>query len=409
MKNPSPYLKMRVLGAIDYAQGKTISERIRKVSEATFTDEEGHTRQFTWRTIQTWLYRYKSQGVTTLEKKNRSDKGTQRKMPVEELQEAINQILPHFRQGRFNKTDVYRKGIELGVIKKEQLAPTTFFRFIKEYELLNTDTTSNKKRMAFCMQYVNQLWQADTMFGPHVPNTKGVPTPTKLIAFIDDASRLICHAEFYFNDNSENLAKTIRAAFYKRGIPEQLYVDNGSPYVSNELTMICARVGCILKHAPVRDGAAKGKIERHFRTVRDQFLLRKLDLSSLEQLNKQFREWVEDEYNNSKHSALGMTPLDRFAMDMKRVRFLPPNQDNDELFYAEDTRKVKKDNTFSFNSIRWEPPCDLRDKEICIRFDRTKKDRAVVYYKKQRVGDARLLDMIANGKLKRTTIKGDKA
>jgi putative transposase len=105
---------------------------------------------------------------------------------------------------------------------------------------------------------------------------------------------------------------------------------------------------------------------------------------------------------------LGMTPLDRFAMDMKRVRFLPPNQDNDELFYAEDTRKVKKDNTFSFNSIRWEPPCDLRDREISIRFDRTKKDRAVVYYKKQRVGDARLLDMIANGKLRRTRVKGDK-
>lgn len=408
MKNPTPYLKMRVLGAIDYAEGKTIQSRIKKVSEMTFTDEEGYPRNFTWRTIQTWLYRYKSQGVTTLEKKDRSDKGRHRKMQVEELQEAINQLLPYFRKNRFNKTDIYRKGIELGVIKKEQLAPTTYYRFVKEYELLSSDSTSNKKRMAFCMQYVNQLWQADTMFGPHVKNTKGVPTPTKLIAFIDDASRLICHAEFFFNDNSQNLAKTIRSAFYKRGLPEQLYVDNGSPYVSNELTMICARVGCILKHAPVRDGAAKGKIERFFRTVRDQFLLKNLDLSSLENINKQFSDWVEDSYNSSKHSALGMTPLDRFAMDFKKVKFLPPNQDNDELFYAEDTRKVKKDNTFSFNSIRWEPPCDLRAKEINIRFDRSKKDKVIVYYKNQKVGQARLLDMIANGKLKRTTIKGYK-
>jgi transposase InsO family protein len=406
MKNPSPYLKMRVLGAIEYSEGRTIAERIRKVSETTFTDEDGNPRIFTWRTIQTWLYRYKSQGVTTLEKKDRSDKGKTRKMKVEDLQEAINQILPHFRQGRYNKTDVYRKGIELGVIKREQLAPTSYYRFIRDYELLNTDTESNKRRMAFCMQYVNQLWQADTMFGPHVRNFKGIPIPTKLIAFIDDASRLICHAEFFFNENIEAMAKTIRSAFYKRGIPEQLYVDNGAIYSSKEITLICARVGCILRHTPVRDGAAKGKIERFFRTVRDQFLLRTLDLTTLDSLNKQFTRWVEDEYNNNKHSALGMTPLDRFAMDMKRINFLPPNQDTDELFYAEDTRKVKKDNTFSFNSVRWEPTCDLRNKEITIRFDREAKNRTVVYYKNHRIGDARLLDMIANGKLKRTTVKG---
>jgi hypothetical protein len=42
---------------------------------------------------------------------------------------------------------------------------------------------------------------------------------------------------------------------------------------------------------------AKGKIERYFRTVRDQFLSRELDLSSLEALNRQFTQWVEEQYN----------------------------------------------------------------------------------------------------------------
>jgi hypothetical protein len=45
MKNPSSYLKMRVLGAIDYAEGKTIRERIQKVSELKFTDEDGNIRR----------------------------------------------------------------------------------------------------------------------------------------------------------------------------------------------------------------------------------------------------------------------------------------------------------------------------------------------------------------------------
>ena len=80
MKNPTPYLKMRVLGAIDMAEGNTIQARIKAVSQMTFTDEEGHPRQFTWRTIQTWYSRYQKHGVTVMENKPRSDKGKTRKV-----------------------------------------------------------------------------------------------------------------------------------------------------------------------------------------------------------------------------------------------------------------------------------------------------------------------------------------
>ena len=135
------------------------------------------------------------------------------------------------------------------------------------------------------MRYANQLWQADTMFGPYIQNPR---RQTKLIAFIDDASRVLCHGEFFLEENVDSMVKAIRAAFYKRGIPEQLLVDNGSIYSCQEITLICARAGCILSHTAVRDAAAKGKIERFFRRVRDQFLGRNLDLSSLTTLNKQF-------------------------------------------------------------------------------------------------------------------------
>ena len=45
---------------------------------------------------------------------------------------------------------------------------TTFYRFIRDYDLLAPDDENNKKRLAFSMKYANQLWQADTMFGPYV-------------------------------------------------------------------------------------------------------------------------------------------------------------------------------------------------------------------------------------------------
>lgn len=401
MKLPSPYLKMRVLGAIENAKGKTIRKRIKNVAKLSFTDEEGNLRRFTWRTISTWYYRYKNHGITGVSVNNRSDKGKTRKITPEELLEAINQVLPFFMQNRFTKLDIYRMCIEKGILRKEQLARTTFYRFVKEYDLLSDEIDHNKKRLAFAMAHANELWQADTMFGPHVKGPGNKMVQTKLIAFIDDASRVICHAQFFFNENIDALITALKAAFYKRGLPNQLYVDNGSIYCSQEITLICARVGCILRHTPVRDGAAKGKIERFFRRLRDQFLSRKRDLSSLEILNKQLTHWIEEEYNSSEHSAIGMTPIDRFAMDMKFVKFLPPNEVNDELFYAEDTRKVKKDNTFSFKKVRYEPPADLRKKTITIRFDRNRLDKVVVYYKGHRIGQAQELNLIANSKISR--------
>ena len=394
---PSAYLRMRVLGAIEYAPGKSIEERIRNTAKNVFTDEEGKQWQFTWRTISTWLYRYKSKGVTALQNHSRSDKGKTRKVTPEEVLEAINQVLPLFRNtAAINKAAIYRCCIEKGLLNKSQIAPNTFSRFVNEYELLKDDVENNKKRLAFAMQYANQLWQADTMYGPYVRDERGKARQTRLIVFLDDASRVVCHGQFFFNENVDSLVTAIKAAFYKRGIPEQLYVDNGSIYTCREITLICARIGCILRHAPLRDGAAKGKVERFFRTVRLKFLNRQLDLSSLAALNRHFTAWVEDEYNGVPHASLGMKPIDRFGLDLSRIRFLPPDRVNDELFFTEDARDVYKDNTFSFNALRYEAPVDLRNKTITIRYNRATKDRVIVYYKNDRMGEATPVNFYAN-------------
>lgn len=405
MKRPSVYVKMKVLGAIDVVEGRTSHERIHNVAGMTFLDEEGDPHRFTWRTIQTWYYRYKNHGITGMTNNPRADKGAARKVTPEEVLEAINAALPHFRpKQKLNKSAIYRFCIEKNLLQADQIALTTFCRLVREYELLKQDVSEhNKRRLAFSMKYANQLWQADTMFGPHVQGRQA-----KLIAFIDDASRVLCHGEFFYEENADSMIQAIRAAFYKRGVPEQLLVDNGSIYCSQEITLICARVGCILRHTAVRDAAAKGKIERFFRRVRDQFLVRNLDLSSLDELNKQFTQWVEHDYNASEHSTLGMKPIDRFGIDLARIRFLTPSEDTDELFYAEAVRTVKGDNTFSFQGVRYETPVDLRGKKVELRYERHRKGQGavVIYTKGQRMGPARLLDAVDNG-LRRRKQKPD--
>lgn len=388
---------MRVLGAIDMAEGNSIVARIKSVSQMTFTDEDGNPRQFTWRTIQTWYSRYQKHGVTVMENKTRSDKGKVRKVVLEDIAEAIRQVLPKVHGKTPSRTLLYRLCIEAGLFTRSQIAPNTFRRVVKQYELLKPDREcSNKLRLAFAKAHANEMWQADTLYGPFVP-VNGSPVQTRLIAFLDDASRVCCHGQFFAAENVDTLIEALRAALYKRGLPNALYVDNGSVYGAKEIIQICARVGCLLHHAPVRDGAAKGKIERFFRTVRDQFLARQLDLASVEVLNRQFTAWVEEHYNAQKHSVLGMSPLDRFALDRNRIRFLPPNEVNDELFFVEENRQVRADNTFSFQTVRYEAPRHLPDRTIQVRFQRKRPTRrVVVYYKGERMGEARPLNPIAN-------------
>jgi putative transposase len=394
MKNPTPYLKMRVLGAIETAPGASRRARIEHVSQLPFTDEDGNVRYFTWRTIQTWWSRYQKDGITVMHNKRRSDEGTFRKVTPETVTEAVQQVLPSLHSKNFTIASVYRLCIERGLLRRELVAPNTFRRMVREFEMLKVES-EHKRRVAFAKEHANAMWQGDTMVGPYIDTETG-KVQAKLIAFIDDASRVVAHGEFFLSDNVDSLIIAFRTALYKRGVPEMLYLDNGANYCSAEIQLVCARLGCLLSHTPVRDGAAKGKIERFFRTVREKFLGKALDLSSLAALNRQFISWLEEEYNSIPHGSLGMKPIDRFGLDLNRIRFMPPSELNDEFFFMEDDRWVKIDNTFSLKNIRFESPVDLREKQIQVRFERGRMSRVIVYYKKERMGEARPVDLIAN-------------
>lgn len=396
MKGASIYLKMRVLGSIEGAEGRSKIARIKNVAKRIFEEEDGTKRQFTWRTIASWYSRYMRSGITGVLPKVRKDKGRVRKVTPEEVGHAIKEALPFVKEnGTPTVAFLYRLCIEKGFLRKEEIGTTKFYRLVRNFDLLDKSDVKKKWRLAFAKAHANDLWQVDTLYGPYVIHN-GKKVQSKLIAIIDDCSRVICHGQFFPGENTDYLMETLRMAMYKRGIPRELYTDNGSIYCSKELALVCARIGCILRHAPVRDGASKGKVERFFRRVRDQFLIRNLDLSSVENLNAQFREWAESEYNSTKHSILGMAPIDRFSLDRHLLTFLNSDESTDELFYIEKSRNVQKDNTFRFNSKRYETPAELAGKKIQIRFPRTEKAPVIVYYREMNLGEAKVVDLIAN-------------
>jgi putative transposase len=392
---PSFELRLSVLAAIDYADGNSIRARIRSVSERTFTDTQTNTTyRFTWRTISTWLYRFKKNGMTSLDNKTRSDKNTYRKIQVNELAEALNECLPHFsknKTGTIPKLSLYRHLLKQNYFQRSQLSPTTFYRMVRENELLKSEQVE-KLRHSFAMQFANELWQADTLYGPSILQSDGTWRKTFLIAFIDDASRVVTHAEFFYRDNTDNMIDAFRTALFKRGKPQRLYFDNGSNYTSKEILQACVRLNIILSHAPIRDGAAKGKIERFFRGFRDRFLVQHIHFASLESLNSLTHDWIENEYNSKPHTGIQMIPIDRFTLDRDRLVFLTDDEYTEEIFFIEEQRKVSKTNVFSINSQQYECPVDLREKTIQVRYDRTRRHRFVVYFNDKRMGEAQLLN-----------------
>jgi len=148
-----------------------------------------------------------------MDKKSRSDTGKQRKVSVSQLAQAINEVLPSLgvnKVGKLPKSVLYQVLLERNYFTRAQLAPTTFYRFVREHELLNLETTE-KLRMAFAMQHANEMWQGDTMHGPAIKQADGSWKKTYFIAFIDDASRLITHGEFFYADDTVNMLNAFEA------------------------------------------------------------------------------------------------------------------------------------------------------------------------------------------------------
>lgn len=388
---------MRVLGAVQASYQPTLRRRFQETAMLDFKDEDGDLLRFTEKTIEAWWYRYQKHGITSLQA--RTDKGRTRKVSPEDLLEAIEKAMPHFKsKGDINTKAIYRLCIEKGYLCKNHVSQTSFYRITKKHDLIKQeDPAKSKTRRAFSKAHANEMWQCDTLHGPYL-DIDGKKQQVFLIAFIDDASRVIAHGQFYLKDNKTNLIDCLENALFQRGVPRSIYADNGSNYKSKEFSTICARLGSLLIHTPVRDGAAKGKIERFFRTVRDQFLTKSLyHIKSLSELNKDFKLWVERIYHEREHSTLGMKPLDRYYLDRDRIRHLSDNEFCAELFYLEKNARVRTDNTFQYNKIRYEAPRDVRNQTVTIRYSRIDPSvYPIVYLEAERHGEALPIDFIHN-------------
>ncbi len=92
-------------------------------------------------------------------------------------------------------------------------------------------------------------------------------------------ARLVTGYRFGFAEDTVRLAAALQPALAARGVPAGIYVDNGCAFVDAWLLRACAKLGVRLVHSAPGRPQGRGKIERFFRTVREQFLVEVTDTS----------------------------------------------------------------------------------------------------------------------------------
>ena len=147
----------------------------------------------------------------------------------------------------------------------------------------------------------------------------------------------------------------------------------------------------------------KGKVERCFRTVKDEFF-NQLDwnsINTLEQAQNMYTEFLDNGYINKPHSAIKSTPRERFIKDFSNIK-RKSDEEIEEAFLHRETRIVRNDATISFRDILYEVPQEYIKKKVVIKFNPRKIDELYIYNdKNERVCSITPINKIDNSKMKR--------
>jgi len=382
-------------------EAPSLAQHLRNVAAKKHLHPDGRYVDVSFHSLERWFYRYKKLGLQGITPMVRADTGKPRALSesailkIYELKEKFPYI---------TGKAVYNKLIEAGTINAADTSLATVHRFIKNNDLKHSAVDQQTVK-AFEMEFANDCWQADSSWGP-VIKIKGKKTQTYLIAFIDDASRIITHWQFYVNDNAVNMQNSFRQGIAKFGVPRMLYADNGDPYDNLQLRLICASLGIALVHSRPKVPKGRGKIERHFRTVKDGWMncTDWDEFSSLEDIAASFATYLSKECTNAVHSSIQCTPKERFMRDYDKVRHIPAEQINFHFLHRKECR-VYNDATIKLLGTTYETPQQFIGSKIKVRYLPTDKSELFIFSE-----DGKLLHTIYpvkkvdNSKIKRVSI-----
>ena len=253
-----------------------------EVSAKGLTGPDGRNHHFAPSTIERWYLDYKKRGFDSLIPAARADAGKSRKLD-HDIQEQIRYLKSNYP--RMSAAAIHRQLSLDGAIAHGQVSESTVCRFLKQLALENRQS-QNRDMRRYERPHINEVWCGDSCFGPKFTDADGKKHRLYLIALIDDASRFIVGINIFYQDNFVNLMAVMKAAVSKYGRPKVFNFDNGKSYRNRQMELLAARIGTTLNYCQPYTPTSKAKIERWFRTMKDQWMasLDMQDFHSLEEI-----------------------------------------------------------------------------------------------------------------------------
>jgi transposase InsO family protein len=378
---------------------------IREKAKRTYHIPYSTKTKITAKSIRRWLKSFLTHGMDGITPRVRDDLGKCKKLTPQEIDNFKKYLSEKpYLTAKTAFKDCLKKGLVEHEISSSALS-----------RLVLSNGLDKKNRMAllngiedyrkFNFRYPLECVQADFMHGFEIPDHNGVLKKAKLLSFIDDATRRILYAVFTFHETAEEFEKGLKSILTVYGKIQRVYVDNGASFICSETKRILDVLGIPIIHSRPYKPQGRGKKERFFRTLREQFLsvLEQKDIKSIAHLNFLLKTWLETEYHRNPHGGLaGKCPLDAWLENTKYLIPIPPSIDLNEAFLHCEKRKVYQDSTFSLDALLYEVPSILIGKKITVKFDPHLTNRPIkVYLDQQYICDAKVLDSYANTKVKR--------
>ena len=311
-------------------------------------------RAYSVATLERWYYAFKEGGLDALRPKIRSDKGRGRELTDEQRKLLLDVRREH---PDISVETILRTLVLDGRLERGSIAASTLRRFYAEHGLDRITTraaaSDGRQRLRWQAAHPGALWQGDVCHGsPIVAGGKSLPV--RIHALLDDASRYVVAIEARHQEREVDMLAVLIRALRRFGAPDALYLDNGATYRGETLSLACVRLGTSLVHAKPYDAPARGKMERFWRTLREQCLVFCKEVASLHDLNVRILAWLDEHYHRAPHGGLvGKTPADVFGAEPVRVAAIDESKLRSALTVRE-RRRVRRDNTLAMDGADWE-------------------------------------------------------
>lgn len=390
------FFKLQVITPMLEAPKGMIDKTAIELSKQQFNDVVNkRIVSYSYRTLYKFYSAYKKLGFDGLKPRAKSSKGSHPAVPSDLIKEILllKEELPARSAQKIIVMLELSKKADKGFLKLR-----TVNRILNHYgytrENLTKDHRVYIKHEKDC---INKMWQSDIMEACYLPDKNGESRLAYLIGFIDDHSRKILHAQFYFDATLTRLEDCLQKAVTKFGAPDSLFVDNGKVYVSDQFKIICAKLGITLKYSTPFHPSGKGKIEVHWKYVQSSFIpeIKKNKVSNIIELNDLFQAWLKYEYHEKHHGGIGMTPDERWNSSLKagtKLRYFSPVQ-IDEIFMHCAERSVNKYGVISFEGNTYEADAALVMKKVEVRYNPFHLDILHLYYDDKYYGVAKIIDL----------------